>query len=354
MNRFLLLANPRTGSTYLANLLRSHPDIGVAGELLNDEHELPDNKLEYIEEQLSKMDQNFVGFKVFPEQILNTKLRFDDIVRYIGANVVVVLWRKSVIKQLISRRIAEKTGIWYRGPEDRNNDTLEKITLDENDLREYIEVLESDWVTIGSQWPTDVLPIFVTYEDLIIDPIREIRKIFARMSCDTEKYIYVDISGHKKQRHPSTKVENWDQINQDLKDSELKADKIITEMINKSLLVEFEALSLVPDREPSMPPNGWRYQVCSPFMPNKAKDNVTDALLSGSVSSAGFWPKQMSQKLRQIFGVPVAQPCSNGFKSLLLVMQAGVFEGEEFNNKGSRCGSLTVPEIIAVKITKFP
>jgi LPS sulfotransferase NodH len=62
MHRFLLLANPRTGSTYLATLLRSHPDVGLAGELLNDEHELPDDKLQYIEQQLSKMEQNFVGF----------------------------------------------------------------------------------------------------------------------------------------------------------------------------------------------------------------------------------------------------------------------------------------------------
>jgi len=330
MHRFILLANPRSGSTYLANLLRSHPDIGVAGELLNDEHELPDNKLEYIERQLSRMDQNFVGFKVFPEQIFARRLRFDDIVRYIGVEYVVVLWRKSVIEQLVSRKIAEKTGVWFSGPEHPNSNSTEKITLDESDLKEYFETLESDWKTIGSQWPTDVLPIFLNYEDLIIDPIQELKKIFARMSCDVQKYIYVNAGRPKNVVHPSVKVNNWTEMNPQLRDLELNAELILTEMINKSLKVELETLPLVPDREPSTPPTGWRYNVSAPFMPEKAKENVINALLSGSVSSAGFWPKQMSQKLKQIFGVPVAQPCSNGFTALMLAMQTiNIGKGDE-------------------------
>jgi hypothetical protein len=35
------------------------------------------------------------------------------------------------------------------------------------------------------------------------------------------------------------------------------------------------------------------------------------------------------------------------------ILHTGVFEGEEFNEKGSRCGSLTVLEIIAVKVSNF-
>jgi LPS sulfotransferase NodH len=330
MHRFLLLANPRTGSTYLATLLRSHPDVGLAGELLNDEHELPDDKLQYIEQQLSKMEQNFVGFKVFPEQIFKRELRFDDIVRYIGVKYVVVLWRKSLIEQLISRRIAEKTGIWFCGPQDNNDNPKEKVSINENDLKEYYETLESEWKLIGSQWPTDVLPIFISYEDLMFDPIRELRRIFARMSCDIEKYAYVDAGQRKIQVNASDRVQNWIEIKPELKNLELSADQILTEMINKSFKVQFEALPLVPDREPSMPSTGWRYNVCSPFMPNKAKENVMNALYSGSVSSAGFWPKLMAKKLKQLFGVPVAQPCSNGFTSLLLAMQSvNIGKGDE-------------------------
>ena len=36
------------------------------------------------------------------------------------------------------------------------------------------------------------------------------------------------------------------------------------------------------------------------------------------------------------------------------ILHTGVLEVEEFNEKGSRCGSLTVLEIIAVKMSNFP
>ena len=36
------------------------------------------------------------------------------------------------------------------------------------------------------------------------------------------------------------------------------------------------------------------------------------------------------------------------------ILHTGVFESEEFNKKGFMHGSITVPEIFAVEITKFP
>ena len=36
------------------------------------------------------------------------------------------------------------------------------------------------------------------------------------------------------------------------------------------------------------------------------------------------------------------------------ILYTGGFEGEEFNKKDFMHGSITVPEIFAVKITKFP
>ncbi|CAG2176748.1 unnamed protein product [Oppiella nova] len=282
--------NPRTGSTYLANLLGSHADIGLAGELLNDENIIPEDALKYISKELAKYDQKFV----FPEQILKRKLRFDDIVRHIGADVVIVLWRKSIAEQLVSLRIAEKTGVWFEGAEE----------------------------FISSQWPIDIIPIYVSYDDLIADPLSELRKIMSRLSCDSGQYVFASPGAVKQQFPPSERIENWEEIRDDLKILEINVKQLMTECIENNLNVKCQALPLVPDPEPPIPSKGWRYHVCAPYMPNEGKDNVIQALVSGSVSSAGFWPKEMSDKLRKKFNCPVAQPCSNGFTALMITFQA--------------------------------
>ncbi|CAG2110031.1 unnamed protein product [Medioppia subpectinata] len=326
MKRFLLLANPRTGSTYLANLLRSHPDIGLAGELLNDERNLPDDVLQYCGQELSKFEQKFVGFKVFPEQIFKRKLRFDELVRHLGADVVIVLWRKSIAEQLASLRIAEKTGVWFEGAEDFNNNRKNglkvKTSISDQEMREYHEFLVKDWQTIGSQWPIDIIPIYVCYDDLIEDPLTQLRQIMARLSCDMETYVFTSPGAVKPPVPPSDRIENWPQISDELKGMKINAKKLLKDCIEKNLNVKCQALDFVPDPEPPMPSKGWRYNVCAPFMPNEAKDNVIQALVSGSVSSAGFWPKEMADKLRKVYDCPVAQPCSNGFTSLVIAMQA--------------------------------
>ena len=47
--------------------------------------------------------------------------------------------------------------------------------------------------------------------------------------------------------------------------------------------------------------------------------------------------------------------CSNvAISDHVHILYTGVFEGEEFNKKGFMHRSITVPEIFAVKIAKFP
>ncbi|CAG2105360.1 unnamed protein product, partial [Medioppia subpectinata] len=318
--------NPRTGSEYLSNLLRSHPEIGLDGELLNEEHNLPDDVLQYCRQQLSKFEQKFVGFKAFPEQIFKCKLRFDELVRHLGADVVIVLWRKSIAGQLASLRIAAKTGVWFEGAEDFNNNHKNglkvKTSISDQEMREYHEFLVKDWQTIGSQWPIDIIPIYICYEDLIADPLTQLRQIMARLSCDMETYVFTSPGAVKPAVPPSDRIENWQQLSDELKCLKINVKKIVMDCIEKNLNVKCQALDFVPDAEPPIPSKGWRYNVCAPFMPNEAKDNVIQALVSGSVSSAGFWPKEMAEKLRKVFDCPVAQPCSNGFTSLVIAMQA--------------------------------
>jgi hypothetical protein len=70
--RILVLAKARTGSTAFMELLNSHPEIGVKGELLNDNmRDLdiaagadPDAVYAFIDKQLSAVVKPVAAFKV--------------------------------------------------------------------------------------------------------------------------------------------------------------------------------------------------------------------------------------------------------------------------------------------------
>ncbi len=64
MAKILILSNPRSGSTFLTNLLNCHPEVNVADELLNDEMRIDGDPLDFVADHLSRLPENVVGFKV--------------------------------------------------------------------------------------------------------------------------------------------------------------------------------------------------------------------------------------------------------------------------------------------------
>lgn len=356
MRRFILLANPRTGSTYLAGLLRMHPRIGLADELLNIEKGLKKEPLDYIAKELSQFeDSDAVGFKVFPEQLIEHEIRFDDLVRYLGIEVVIVLWRTSLLEQFTSRQIASQTGVWYEGPyqrlekqstgmaqnehDDFWRDSLALVIfeftvtthIDEIQLKEYHSNLVDQWQIMGRMWPIDVVPLFVEYSDLTAQTSRQIERILSVLSLDPQIYPFFRIQYTiKKLTNVSERIENWKKLSNELKSLTINVESIIKASIERNMRVSPEVLHLVPDCEPRPPSGGWLYTVSAPYIPDQGIDNVMMALGTGSVSSAGYWPRLMTTKLKRLFSVPVAQPCCNGFSAIVVALQCvGIGPGDQ-------------------------
>ena len=142
------------------------------------------------------------------------------------------------------------------------------------------------------------------------------------MSLDPSEYVFEAECCRQNPAPLSQKVSNWNELSDEERSTTLDIPSIATEAISRELNIPDAFVHLVPDREPPPPPNGWIYRVAEPYITNASRENVLDAVDSGSVSSAGRWPQEMAQKLIEIFGTAVAQPCSNGFGAIVLALRA--------------------------------
>jgi len=114
MSRFIILSEPRTGSTYLHSLLNCHVQVRCEGELLNHVNGPKDDPLGDVNRRLSDLSQPVVGFKIFPEDLLYHHLSLVEVVRRLDIKWVIVLWRENFLAMYVSHRIAQRTNVWYR------------------------------------------------------------------------------------------------------------------------------------------------------------------------------------------------------------------------------------------------
>lgn len=132
--KFLILAQPRSGSTYLARLLDSHPDIRCEGELLEFkiDHwmDVPSRPLRtlmkhpplktvlrrfprpYLEVRGRRADHPVYGFKVFLTHLGWPAFTLKAMQRH-GWRVIHLV-RENVLQQAFSMKVAEATGHWHR------------------------------------------------------------------------------------------------------------------------------------------------------------------------------------------------------------------------------------------------
>lgn len=171
-------------------------------------------------------------------------------------------------------------------------------------------------------WPIEVNPLFIQYENLGENLDNGLTAIL--------NYLRVKRSGYEeayaKRQNPADlrrKIINYNEIDRKLLERKLDLPNLFqTAMRHQFKHLPADIGEMVPNREPLAPTAGIAYRVGSPYMSKNGVQNVLDALDAGSVSSAGIWPQKMSAFLRQMYNVPSAQPCCNGFASLMLALQA--------------------------------
>ena len=182
--RFIILASERSGSSFLVQSLRSHPDIRSFGEIFNprwigfntpgfdnDDQDLIRYRnrrpVEFLETRVfGPHDQTTVavGFKLFYSHLERRRIR--PLGRHLAGTPdlkVVHLRRGNLLRQYLSRVIASRTGQWgVRSPEDRQ---LPQVDLSARRCRRYFEKTRRLQEAHGQSFERcDVLS--VAYEEL--------------------------------------------------------------------------------------------------------------------------------------------------------------------------------------------
>ncbi len=210
MKKFLILSSQRSGSTYLQQLLNSHPEIIVGGEIFNNnprhliekEHiteELvnlkdtdPEEFLNHFFLSKAKSSTKLIGFRLFYEHGWSQRESVWNIFKNIPDLSLIHLQRKNYLKQFLSLKLAEKTSHWVRKKTEQPIE-YEPILIDYREcIRYFRRQKRKAQRAVDFFENNEILDIF--YENLAIDQNSETNKLLkflesrpVTLKCDLGK-----------------------------------------------------------------------------------------------------------------------------------------------------------------------
>lgn len=327
--RLLILSDPRSGSSLLSSYLRCHERIFLHGELLNDEITGLSNEsaalLQELDEEMSMCWPGSVeGFKLHLVQLFGRGLEPFELIRRLNIGVVIIIWRRSLLDSFVSLKIAEATDCWYTETEEKINRSI-KIHVDEVEFGEYCVKLRSQWQKTIEAIAGRVPCHLIEYTDLVKQPDESLKTIF--QTCGLSNVAVSTTMIKQNPTDPSAKISNWHSLSEDTKNAQLQVNKLFEEEHARHAL---KSDPWWPEPEPKPDSGVWTYRVAEPFIASESVTNVFKSMALRAISSAATPVAEMACELRRLYNVPVAQPCANGFVSLLLAMQAANI-GKELN-----------------------
>ncbi|WP_251951760.1 sulfotransferase [Salinibacter ruber] len=163
--KFIVLCRSRTGSNMLVSMLNNHDKIKCYRELARErkiEIKKIYNKQPYFIEA--------VGFKIFyyhPIREENSKI-WDEL-KNINNLRVIHLKRKNVVRTIVSKKIAEKTGKWQNSEISKNK---KEISIGKEELQKKYERTKQ-WERWGDEFFADKKIKEVFYEDIVSEGKKE-------------------------------------------------------------------------------------------------------------------------------------------------------------------------------------
>jgi len=171
-----ILAQARTGSTLLWDYLNSHPDVELRGEILNPytiqgirQHGVSKGAvLRHIRYSTMTLPERVCGAKFHLEHLDWHGITPDDLRRGFPGVRFLILFRRSIIKQLVSHQIARATNEWMAQGDSKGFDG--KIRIETGEIEQYYrEQTEQYRRAVAPPWMPDEGRI-IAYEDLVADP----------------------------------------------------------------------------------------------------------------------------------------------------------------------------------------
>lgn len=218
LTSYAILTTPRSGSTYLCDLLDS---TAIAGH--------PSEHLRLATQELSrhcnfnylKLLDNLMQYRTTNNQVFGTKLishfllelrktkpDFKQIFQSIDQFILLI--RKDKVAQAVSLVIAQKTEVWHlRNNSKQNNyqSKLASIEIDDdllNDVEHKVRFIETQEASLKKILANNqIQPLLVIYEDILDDAPAQINRILDFLKITQPEHHVMEIASGIK-RMPST------------------------------------------------------------------------------------------------------------------------------------------------------
>ena len=182
IEKFVILAAPRTGSNYLCSTLNTHPDILCHHELFHADkiyyarnltqgeidlgtisyrNRMPKKFIQKIWQQT--FDSSAIGFKLLSGQ---NPQAFDLVLKDKSIKKILLL-RRNQLRTYVSLLIAKKTNIWSVEKSKPKNDSQVSVEINLDSFYEYINNSQTYYQRLRNKLnKSQQLFLEITYEDL--------------------------------------------------------------------------------------------------------------------------------------------------------------------------------------------
>ena len=210
----IILATPRTGSSFLNSLMKAYQIANCS------EHQLNYNTTQYTKELLLDLRDKYIrrknypyyGMKILPHIFSKIDDCFGNIFNFLEASKAdvhfIYLYRHDFIQQIISYYMALETDYWIGKFEDKYYQkfsslkfNIGKVNLLEKDLKNDID----NYLLFFNKF--NISPCSISYEELTKDSYAIIEKICNSFNITIDKTIKPE-NLFEKQQYPSEIYEN--------------------------------------------------------------------------------------------------------------------------------------------------
>ncbi|MBU1912577.1 MAG: sulfotransferase [Candidatus Omnitrophica bacterium] len=202
--KFIILASPRTGSSYLVSLLGSHTQTICYGEIIISLKSFSSYYPGYDSERFTAFRDKYpikfmeklifrkypsniaaVGFKIFYQQARQGRLKkVWPYLKNLPDLKIIHLKRKNLLKSYLSYRLTKITNVWQIHDASQVTKDI-KIQLGYNDCLDYFLRMQK-WIDQCNILFKDSRVLEVFYEDLDKDCSKETNRIQKFLNLETE------------------------------------------------------------------------------------------------------------------------------------------------------------------------
>ncbi|BAZ45607.1 hypothetical protein NIES4102_26330 [Chondrocystis sp. NIES-4102] len=210
---YAIFTTPRSGSTYLCELLQSTNIAGYPSEHFRlatqelahncnfDYFRLLNNLIKYRSTKNGIFGTKFISHFLF--ELQRTKPEFKKLFEYIDKFILLV--REDKIAQAVSIVLAQKTSVWHLYDNSKKMDyqsKLGEIKIDEALLtdveQKYTAIINQEARLKKILENNKIKSLEVIYEDVVIDPKLEVNKILDYLEIDRPQTENIQISSNLK------------------------------------------------------------------------------------------------------------------------------------------------------------